>query len=149
MRDSCDLPLQFARQTDTAEFKRNFRKYRYTAFLYTYLGFRLSHPFFSDKRVSRSLKEWACVVEIRNPNWLNAENFDVLASHGLGNVFLQGYYMPPVAPIYARFADKLTGTGVIRLHGPDREGMEERTGKDWSKIVRHRYIGIPCTSTRA
>jgi len=27
---------------------------------------------------------------------------------------------------------------VIRLHGPDREGMEERTGKDWSKIIEPR-----------
>lgn len=24
---------------------------------------------------------------------------------------------------------------VIRLHGPDREGMEERTRKDWSRII--------------
>jgi hypothetical protein len=27
---------------------------------------------------------------------------------------------------------------VIRLHGPDREKMDERAGKDWSKIVEAR-----------
>ena len=27
---------------------------------------------------------------------------------------------------------------MIRLHGPDREKMDERAGKDWSKIVEAR-----------
>ena len=27
---------------------------------------------------------------------------------------------------------------MIRLHGPDRETMDERSGKDWSKIVEAR-----------
>ena len=27
---------------------------------------------------------------------------------------------------------------MIRLHGPDRETMNERSGKDWSKIVEAR-----------
>ncbi len=48
-------PIQYAKQTDTEEFRRNFRKYRYLGFNYTYLGFRLSHPFFSDVRVRRAI----------------------------------------------------------------------------------------------
>ncbi len=47
-------------------------------------------------------------------------------------------YMPPVFDIYSKHADLLTENVVIRLHGPDRGGMEERTGKDWSKIVEPR-----------
>ena len=43
--------------------------------------------------------------------------------------------MPPVARVYGQYADKLTGRAVIRLHGPDREAMDERSGKDWSRIV--------------
>lgn len=46
--------------------------------------------------------------------------------------------MPPVARVYGQYADKLTGRAVIRLHGPDREAMDERSGKDWSRIVEPR-----------
>ncbi len=48
-------PLQHAKQTETEEFRRNFRKYRYLGFAYTYLGFRLDHPFFKDKRVRQAI----------------------------------------------------------------------------------------------
>lgn len=44
-------PLQYSRQTDTAFFKRHYRKYRYPAFGYTYLGFNLKDPKFKDKKV--------------------------------------------------------------------------------------------------
>ncbi len=77
-------------------------------------------------------------VETRNPNYLNAGYFTFLREHGLAHVFLQGYYMPPIIDIYGKHADLLTENVVIRLHGPDRGGMEERTGKDWSKIVEPR-----------
>ncbi|MBI5577118.1 MAG: peptide-binding protein [Deltaproteobacteria bacterium] len=53
--DSMTLtPLQYSRQTETEEFRKNFRKYRYLSFVYTYLGFRLDHPFFKDKRVRQA-----------------------------------------------------------------------------------------------
>ena len=77
-------------------------------------------------------------IEPRNPNWLNDQYFGFLRDHGLGHVFLQGYYMPPIFGLYERYADQLTDNVVIRLHGPDREGMEERTGQDWSKIIEPR-----------
>jgi len=48
-------PPQFVRQTETAEFKKSFNKYKYTASGYTYLGFRLSHPFFGDQRVRQAI----------------------------------------------------------------------------------------------
>lgn len=44
-------PLQYTRQTDTAFFKRYYRKYKYPAFGYTYLGFNLKDPKFKDRRV--------------------------------------------------------------------------------------------------
>ncbi len=54
--DAMDLtPLQYSRQTDTAEFRSAFNKYKYLAFAYTYLGFRLSHPLFSDVRVRQAI----------------------------------------------------------------------------------------------
>lgn len=48
-------PLQYARQTETAAFERQFRKYRYPAFAYTYLGYNLRRPYFQDKRVRQAL----------------------------------------------------------------------------------------------
>jgi len=74
-------------------------------------------------------------VEIRNPNYLNAEFFSFLEANGLYPVFLQGYYMPPVFDIYAKHAERIHGLAVIRLHGPDRLGIEERTGGSWDRIT--------------
>jgi len=48
-------PLQYARQTDSAEFNRNFNKYRYLSFAYTYLGYNLKRPMFQDRRVRQAL----------------------------------------------------------------------------------------------
>ncbi|MEK6778591.1 MAG: peptide-binding protein [Candidatus Deferrimicrobiota bacterium] len=48
-------PLQYSKQTETEEFRKNFRKYRYLGFAYTYLGFRLDHPFFRDKRIRQAI----------------------------------------------------------------------------------------------
>jgi peptide/nickel transport system substrate-binding protein len=54
--DSMNLtPLQYTRQTETGEFRKSYKKYRYTAFNYTYLGFRLSHPFFADRKVRQAI----------------------------------------------------------------------------------------------
>ena len=40
--------------------------------------------------------------------------------------------------MYGQHAEKQADRAVIRLHGPDREGMDERAGKDWSRIVEPR-----------
>lgn len=74
-------------------------------------------------------------VELRNPNWLNTRHFDFLTEKGLYHVFLQGYYMPSIFDLYQKHRVRIQGKSVIRLHGPDRRGIEEQTGKDWSRIV--------------
>ena len=83
-------------------------------------------------------REFPLAVELRNPNWLNAAWFEWLRERGLGHVFLEGYYMPPVAGLYDRFADSIRGFTVIRLHGPDRQGMEEKSGSRWDRILEPR-----------
>ena len=74
-------------------------------------------------------------VEIRNPNYLNDRYFAFLCDHGLSHVFLQGYYMPPIFGLYEKHADRLADNLIVRLHGPDREGIEKKTKKDWSRII--------------
>ncbi len=44
-------PLQYRRQTQGKFFEKNYRIFRYPAFAYTYVGFNLADPRFSDKRV--------------------------------------------------------------------------------------------------
>ncbi len=54
--DRMDLtPLQYTRQTENRFFKKNFRKYRYLSFSYTYLGFNLKHPIFRDKKARQAI----------------------------------------------------------------------------------------------
>jgi len=48
-------PLQYTRQTENNLFRKNFNKYRYLAFAYTYLGYNLRNPLFSDKRVRQAI----------------------------------------------------------------------------------------------
>jgi peptide/nickel transport system substrate-binding protein len=48
-------PLQFARQTDSGVFQKNYRKYRYLSDGYAYLGFNLKLPLFQDKRVRQAI----------------------------------------------------------------------------------------------
>ncbi len=48
-------PLQYIRQTDTPFFKKNFRKFRYPGSSYTYMGYNLKDPMFSDIRVRQAI----------------------------------------------------------------------------------------------
>lgn len=48
-------PIQYKRQTDDGFFQQSYRKYRYLANAYTYLGYNLLEPKFRDKRVRQAL----------------------------------------------------------------------------------------------
>jgi peptide/nickel transport system substrate-binding protein len=48
-------PLQYTRQTENNLFQKNFSKYRYLGFKYTYLGYNLKNPLFTDKRVRQAI----------------------------------------------------------------------------------------------
>jgi uncharacterized protein YecE (DUF72 family) len=91
-----------------------------------------------DAFVSKLPADYTWCVESRNPNYLTDEYFHFLKEHKLAHVWLQGYYMPQIFDIYAKQAPHLTNDVIIRLHGPDREGMEDKSGKDWSKVIEPR-----------
>ncbi len=48
-------PVQYQRQTNNPEFQARFNKYRYPASAYTYLGYNLRHPLFSDMRIRQAI----------------------------------------------------------------------------------------------
>ena len=74
-------------------------------------------------------------VETRNPNYLNDTYFNFLNEKKLRHIFLQGYYMPSIFDLYQEYGAQIKKSTVVRLHGPDRQGIELQTGKDWSRIV--------------
>ncbi|MBN1835570.1 MAG: DUF72 domain-containing protein [Spirochaetales bacterium] len=80
-------------------------------------------------------------VESRNPNYLKGEYFRFLERHALAPCFLQGYYLPDVAAPVALWEAERAGSStpgslaVLRLHGPDREGMDRASGKRWDRIL--------------
>ncbi len=48
-------PIQYTKQTVNDFFRKNFQKFRYPVFAYTYLGFNLKYPLFKDKRVRQAI----------------------------------------------------------------------------------------------
>lgn len=74
-------------------------------------------------------------IEIRNPNFLSQSFFEFLSKNGLTMVFLQGYYMPPIWDVFKKAESNLISPVILRLHGADRSGIEERTCSIWNKIV--------------
>ncbi|MBU0758836.1 MAG: peptide-binding protein [Candidatus Omnitrophica bacterium] len=48
-------PLQFKRQTQSKFFEKNFRKFHYPSFGYTYMGYNLKDPRFRDMRVRQAI----------------------------------------------------------------------------------------------
>lgn len=75
-------------------------------------------------------------IELRNPRWIDGSWFDFLRERRAAPVLLQGYWMDDVAATIERFDERIGDKLCLRIHGEDREGMEKRTGEDWSRIVR-------------
>ena len=48
-------PLQYTRQTENPFFRKNFNKYRYLSFAYTYLGYNMRNPLFADRRIRQAI----------------------------------------------------------------------------------------------
>lgn len=48
-------PVQYQRQTNSVEFLSRFNKYRYPVPSYAYMGYNLTNPIFSDKRVRQAI----------------------------------------------------------------------------------------------
>jgi uncharacterized protein YecE (DUF72 family) len=77
-------------------------------------------------------------VELRNPNFLTENWFRFLSEMNISHVFLEGYYMNPITGVYSKYKDLIKGNLVIRLHGPDRSGIEELSQSDWCRIYINR-----------
>jgi uncharacterized protein YecE (DUF72 family) len=79
-------------------------------------------------------------LEVRNADYLNESYFAFLNEIGVSPVLIQGYWMPSIVSVYRDWRPLILEQEevVIRLHGPDRKGIEARTGKKWNQIVEPR-----------
>jgi hypothetical protein len=82
-----------------------------------------------------------------------------LVRHKVGFVFCHGYYMPPAPALFREHFESgparplvqapetdsplPASPAVIRLLGPDRKGIEERTGKQWNQVVAPKDGELP------
>ena len=99
--------------------------------------FERLHEFFA-----RAPRDFQYAIETRNPNYLSAEFFDFLRAHSLGYVFIEGYYMPPIAEVFDAHDTGTADYAIVRLHGGGRAEIEQATGKDWSRLVDPHPEGI-------
>ncbi len=81
--------------------------------------------------------------EVENPNYLKKEFFEFMREYNLGIVLLQGYYMPPVTEVYEKFSEYFNTTTVLRLHGPDRSGIEKITGATGITLYSPKIVSYP------
>ncbi len=85
--------------------------------------------------IQNAPKGFDYAIEIRNPNYLNKSYFEFIKENKIFHVFLQGYFMPPIWETYGKFNQSIKKCSVIRLHGPDRKGIEILSGGNWNKII--------------
>jgi peptide/nickel transport system substrate-binding protein len=123
-------PIQYRRQSDNFAFRRDFRKYRYPAFAYTYLGYNLRRPLFQDKRVRQAL-----AYAINKREIVEGVLF------GLGQV-ASGPYKPgswPHNPQVRTYAyDPAKARGLLAAAGwrdSDGDGLLDRDGKTFSFVI--------------
>ncbi len=87
------------------------------------------------RSTAESAAQWPLAVEPRNPQFLEASYFELLARHRVAHVFTHGYYMPPTPKVYEQYGHMLRDRAVLRLLGGDRKEIEARTKKQWSSRV--------------
>jgi uncharacterized protein YecE (DUF72 family) len=102
----------------------------------------------------RAPKNFTYSIETRNPNYLSGAFFDFLREHSLGYVFLEGYFMPHIAEVFSNHDTTTPAGTIVRLHGPDRQAIEEATNSAWDAIVEPRpesiqaAVDIVCANLR-
>ncbi len=92
--------------------------------------------------ITRAPKGYRYAIETRNPNYLSPAFFKFLGEHGLGYVFLEGYYMPHIGEVYEKFQPATADFCIIRLHGGDRLEIETKTGGLWNRVISPKPQGL-------
>jgi uncharacterized protein YecE (DUF72 family) len=100
-----------------------------------------------DEFFEQAPKRFNYAIETRNKNYLKEDFFEFLKKRSLGFVLLEGYYMPHIAEVAAKCDIRTAKFSILRLHGPDRQGMEKRTGGLWNEVVEPKDKGLKETTS--
>ncbi len=117
-------PIQWVRQTDSEHFKEKFNKYEFNTPGYSFIGWNMTRPFFSDKRVRRAM-----TMLVNREDILQKLNF------GLGRIVTGPFYIetkdydPNVKPLPydPMAAKKLLAEAGWKDH--DGDGILDKDGK--------------------
>jgi uncharacterized protein YecE (DUF72 family) len=74
-------------------------------------------------------------IEIRNPQYLNGTWFSFLQERNIAPVLIQGYWMDNIVQTIHRYEQLIGDTVSIRLHGEDRQEIEEETAQKWNTLI--------------
>ena len=95
-----------------------------------------------DGFFARAPAGYRYAVETRNPEFVSEAYFAFLQRRNIAHVYLDGYHMPPIGSVFRNFDPQTAECSIVRLHGPDRQGIEKVTGKNWNRIVAPQDRGI-------
>jgi uncharacterized protein YecE (DUF72 family) len=95
-----------------------------------------------DEFLSRLPAGYQYAIETRNAAYLGDAFFGLLRRHNVGAVLLDGYRMPPPGRVFENHGTRTSSFMVLRLHGPDRAGIERVTLGEWSRIVQPQERGL-------
>jgi uncharacterized protein YecE (DUF72 family) len=88
------------------------------------------------RKIDKNIPQIA--IETRNPNYLNVKFFSFLSDLKIAPVLIEGYYMPSIVEVYKKFGNMINHSAVIRLIGPERQGIEKIANDNWNQIYINR-----------
>ncbi|MGD8113954.1 MAG: DUF72 domain-containing protein [Sphaerochaetaceae bacterium] len=121
-----------------------------TALLIFQFGYLNRKMFFNQKELLRELDRFFDLlpphirygVELRNNQYIDGSWFTFLRDRNIAPVLLSGYWMNDIVQVIERYERLFGDTVSIRLHGDDREAIEEQSDKRWDSIVWDRTRDI-------
>lgn len=123
-------PLQYTRQTDSPFFGKNYQKFRYPGFGFTYLGYNLADPRFRDMRVRQAINYAVNKEEIVNAIFFGLAQ--VTTGPFVLDSWAYNHDVKPAAYDPARARELLGEAGWSDTNG---DGLVEKGGKPFEFTV--------------
>lgn len=123
-------PEQYLCQTNTPWWEKNFRKYRYLASVYVYLGFNMEHPFFKDVRVRRAVS-MAISRDDLVKGALLGQGVPAIGPYKPGT----SYYHPTLRPVKQNAEEARRLLSEAGFRDSDGDGILEKDGKPFAFTV--------------
>lgn len=123
-------PQQYLRQTNGAPWDTSFKKYKYLAAMYVYLGFNLQHPLFKDVRVRQAV---SCAVNRDDiiKGVLLGQGTPAFGPYKPGS-WAYNTHIKPIQQDVAKAKKLLQEAGFVDTNG---DGIVEKDGKPFAFTI--------------